>query len=137
MNRMILNKVRYYYRSKKFNCATTSLLILSEKYKINLSEQVIDSSVGMNGAGTYGAQCGLVEGALMFLGIIGKAKDISDIDIKCICKEFANAFENQFSSLQCSKLRPEGFSEDNPPHICEHLTCKAIEFNIDFLNNIY
>jgi hypothetical protein len=40
----------------------------------------------------------------------------------------AEGFEKQFGSLSCRELRPEGFSSDNPPHICEDLSRRAIRF---------
>lgn len=89
----------------------------------------------MHGAGEYGAQCGLVEGTLLFLGIIGRQMGIPDNEIIIGCKEFASNFEKQFSSLLCSILRPEGFSKKNPPQLCEGLTNRAICFNIEFIEN--
>lgn len=102
-------------------------------FSINLSEQVISAAIGMHGAGKYGAQCGLVEGTLMFLGIIGKEYSFQEKTIVDHCREYAKQFENKFQSLLCSALRPEGFKKNNPQHLCENLTCRAIEFNIDFV----
>lgn len=129
----VQTRVKNLYWDKDLNCATTNILILSEKFEIKLSNQVLDSAIGMHGAGKYGAQCGLVEGTLMFLGIIGKFKNIPENEIVSSCKMFAAEFEKKFSSLSCSFLRPEGFSEKNPPHLCEKLTCEAICFSIDFV----
>ena len=89
----------------------------------------------MHGAGKYGAQCGLVEGTLMFIGILGRTLNISDDDIVNSCNDFANQFENRFNSLLCNILRPEGFNPDNPSHLCEKLTCEAVCFNIDFITS--
>jgi len=116
------------------NCATTTLKILSEAFEVDLDEQVVDAALGMHGAGEYGAQCGLVEGTLMFLGIYGRGKNIPDNAIVQCCSEFAKQFENEFGSLQCSVLRPEGFHPDNPSHICEPLTCRAVEFSIRYIS---
>lgn len=135
MRSFVQKRVKYYYWDHDINCAATTLLILSEKFNVQLSEQVIDAATGMHGAGEYGAQCGLVEGTLMFLGIIGRLMGIPDHKIINSCKEFAGNFENKFSSLLCSILRPDGFSENNPSHLCEGLTCRAIGFNIEFVNN--
>ncbi len=129
-------RVRQYYWQDDVNCATASLKILSEVFSIELSDQVIDAALGMHGAGEYGAQCGLVEGTLMFLGIIGRARGIADADIVGSCSEFAGQFESRFQSLLCSVLRPEGFHRCNPPHLCEELTCDAIKFAIDFVTGL-
>ncbi len=128
-------KVNKYYWQDDINCATTNLMILSEIFSIELSEQVIDAALGMHGAGKYGAQCGLVEGTLMFLGIIGRSKGIPDDKIVDSCNEFAQQFENRFQTLLCKVLRPEGFHQDNPPHLCEELTCEAVMFNVGFIND--
>ena len=130
----VKTRVFKYYWKDDINCATTTLKILSEVFEIELNKQVIDAAIGMHGAGKYGAQCGLVEGTLMFLGIFGRENNIPDNIIVDSCREFANQFENEFNSLQCSILRPEGFHPDNPPHLCEPLTCKAVEFSINFIS---
>ena len=78
MSEFVKSRVAKYYWEDDINCATTSLKILSEKFGVDLSDQVVDAAVGMHGAGEYGAQCGLVEGALMFLGISGRRQHIPD-----------------------------------------------------------
>lgn len=128
-------RVKEYYWGDDINCATTSIKILAERFGIELSDQLIDSAIGMHGAGKYGAQCGLVEGALMFLGVVGRSLNIRDDDIIISCNEFAGRFENKFKTLLCSTLRPEGFHSDNPSHLCEELTCDAICFDIEFVED--
>lgn len=130
----IEERVREYYWQDDLNCATTSLKILSEIFSITLSDQVLSAAIGMHGAGKYGAQCGLVEGTLMFLGIIGKEHRLQEEAIVDQCREFARQFENTFHSLSCSRLRPECFKEENPPHVCEKLTCTATEFSRNFVS---
>lgn len=41
----------------------------------------MDAALGMHGAGGYRAQCGLVEGALMFIGIWGKMHGKEEAEI--------------------------------------------------------
>ena len=90
----------------------------------------------MHGAGGYRAQCGLVEGTLMFIGIylhtIGKTED----EIVSACYNFASAFDREFGSLRCFELRPTGFSESDPPHMCENLTCNGIGFAYQYILGI-
>ena len=129
----VKTRVSTFYWKDNFNCATTTLRILAEAFKIKLHKQVIDSATGMHGAGAYGAQCGLVEGTLMFLGIFLRKKNTAEKVIAESCREFASQFEKRFISLQCSILRPQGFHPDNPSHICEEITCKAVEFSLDFI----
>lgn len=90
----------------------------------------------MHGAGKYGAQCGLVEGALMFMGIWGRHNRMEDHCIIDGCRDFAGKFEARFGSLLCRELRPEGFGRENPPHLCEGITCDAIEFAVLYIENL-
>ena len=132
--KLVHRRVADYYWRDDINCATTSLKILSEIVGVDLSDQVIDAAVGMHGAGEYGAQCGLVEGALMFLGISGRRQNIPDDAIIHACKAYADQFEKRFGSLSCAVLRPEGFDPSNPPHLCEAFTREAIGFTIDYIS---
>lgn len=129
----VMDRVTRYYREDEINCAVATLKILAEQFDVEVSDQVLDSAVGMNGAGQYRAQCGLVEGAVMFLGILGRKLGMSDDDIMELSREYASRFEKRFGSLSCRVLRPEGFDEDNPPHICEPLSIDAICFDIEFV----
>ncbi|MEE4167170.1 MAG: C-GCAxxG-C-C family protein, partial [Desulfocapsaceae bacterium] len=92
-----------------------------------------DAAIGMHGAGGYRAQCGLVEGTLLFVGIYGKILGFSDAKTIELCRLFAQRFEHEFSSLLCRELRPEGFNDQNPPHLCEPLTVQALIFSIAFV----
>ncbi len=129
----VKNRVKKYYWEYNINCATTILKILSEHFQIILSNDLINAATGMHGAGKFGAQCGLVEGTLMFIGVFGKQRGFSDSSIAFLCNQFAGKFEKQFGSLQCNELRPQGFSTDNPPHLCETITCKGANFSIQFV----
>jgi C_GCAxxG_C_C family probable redox protein len=134
-NKLINEKVHSYYWNDDLNCAITSLLTFSEIFQINLNTQILDAAIGMPGAGSYGAQCGLVAGALMFIGIQGKEKGLETEDIVNRCNDFAKGFEDEFGSLNCRDLRPEGFKPENPPHLCEEITKKAIMFTLIYLNS--
>jgi len=135
MKDFIQSKVKRYYWVDDINCAAANLKILSEWFSVELADQVTDAAIGMHGAGKYGAQCGLVEGTLMFLGIFGRAKGIPDRSIVELCSTYARAFEDRFQTLLCRELRPEGFHPDNPPHLCEELTCQAVAFNVSFISS--
>ena len=129
MNEYITNRVHDLYWKEDINCARTTLVCLSELFEITLEPQTIWSAVGLHGAGGYRAQCGLVEGSLMFIGIylhgLGKTED----EIVSVC-------EKAFGSLRCLELRPSGFSESDPPHLCEKLTCNGIEFAYQYILGI-
>lgn len=128
--------VHRYYWEDDINCATTALKTLSELFEIDLHPQVVDAAIGMHGAGGFGAQCGLVEGSLMFIGIWGRAQARDEESVANACHRFAADFQAKFGSLICSQLRPEGFKSDNPPHLCEELTKKAIAFTAEFIGSI-
>ncbi len=131
----IAQRVHKYYWDLDLNCATTMLKILAEEYNVELHKQVIHSALGMHGAGKYRAQCGLVEGMLMFIGIYGSYLDYPENKIVDLCYDSASGFEKMFGSLVCKELRPEGFKPDNPPHLCEDLTIEAVKYAVDFISN--
>jgi hypothetical protein len=132
--KLITERVHAYYHLDELNCVTTTLKILAEKCNLPLAGQVLGAAVGMHGAGGYRAQCGLVEGTLMFLGILGREKGFADQKIIELCCRYAESFEEQFSSLLCRELRPEGFAPDQPPHLCEGLSCRSVEFSAAFID---
>ena len=133
---LIKRRVGQYYWKDDINCAETTLKVLSEIFEIPLNKQVLNSALALPGAGQCGAQCGIVSGTIMFLGIFGRENRIDDSTIKEFSKRFTNVFETTFKSVQCSVLRPEGFHPDNPPHICESLTCDGINISAKMVSDI-
>lgn len=133
MNSKIIELVHNYYWDMDINCARTMLLSLSKLTNVTLNSQTIDAAIGLHGAGGYRAQCGLVEGALMFLGIYASQKGYFDSEIAYLCYQYADEFTKHFSSIRCYDLRPSGFSENDAPHACEDLTVRAILFTYDFI----
>jgi C_GCAxxG_C_C family probable redox protein len=133
---LIEKRVHDYYWKDDINCAMCTLKVLAEIFSVDLNPQILDAAIGMNGAGKYRAQCGLVEGTLMLIGVLGKKKNIPYDDIKHLCYQFAERFEKEFGSLLCRDLRPDGFSPDNPPHLCEELTRKTILFSLNYIQEI-
>jgi C_GCAxxG_C_C family probable redox protein len=127
-------KVHNLYWNHDMNCSTTTLLTLSEIYHINLSSQVLDAVTGMPGVGRSGSLCGLVGGSIMFIGIRGKENGLEHEEIVIKCNNFVKGFEKEFGSLSCKDLRPQGFKPENPPHLCEEITKKAIMFTLNFLD---
>lgn len=133
MKKYITKRVHELYWEEDMNCARTALICLSEVFEVTIEPQTIWSAVGLHGAGGYRAQCGLVEGTLMFIGIylhvLGKTED----EIVSACFNFASAFDRTFGSLKCFELRPTGFSENDAPHMCENLTCNGIAFAYQYI----
>lgn len=133
MGDLIDERVHTYYWDQNLNCAVTTLKILGENFSVEIQPQVLEAAIGMPGAGRFGAQCGLVEGSLMFMGIYGTVKGLDHEQIVSVCHKFASAFQQRFNSLQCKDLRPRGFAPENPPHLCEGKTKTAISFAAKFI----
>lgn len=132
MQQSIQQLVHDYYWQKDFNCANTTLAVLAEIFSVKLSEQITSAAFGLN-AGRMGLQCGLVEGALMFIGIVGQTQKFDDASKHGLCQNFILAFQRKFGAITCTDLRPEGFAPENPPHLCEDRTVQAIDFSAHFI----
>lgn len=133
MSIIVKERVHELYWKEDINCARTMLVCLSEQFQVKLEEQTLHAAIGLHGAGGYGAQCGLVEGGLLFIGLYFKEIRKTDEEIIALCYQYAESFSNKFHSLACHCLRPGGFQEDDPPHACEKLTVEAVEFAINFV----
>lgn len=131
----IEQQVHELYWDRGMNCARTMLICLGKLFKVEYTAQALDSAVGLHGAGGFRAQCGLVEGGLMFLGIYYSQLGRDEETIISACFNYAKEFNLKFGSLECSDLRPNGFTENDPPHMCEKLTCDAISFAYNFIGN--
>lgn len=121
------------YWRHDINCAGTTLRVLSILHAFPLEGQVLEAATGMHGAGGFGAQCGLMEGALMFLGCYCASRGEPAPHTADICRAYAGAFTAEFGSLTCAVLRPGGFRDDDPPHLCEALTVNSIAFTHTYI----
>lgn len=133
MEKTIKNRVHQLYWQNDINCARTALTCFGELFQTDISRQSMNAAIGLHGAGGYRAQCGLVEGALMFIGIYFSDKEKTEEEISKICYQFAEQFTKRYGSLRCFDLRPNGFQETDPPHACEGLTGDAIHFVYQFI----
>ncbi len=136
MKKQIMNRVHELYWKDDINCARTAIICLSELFEITVEPQIIWSAIGLHGAGGYRAQCGVVEGTLMFIGIYLHMMKKTEDEIVSACYNFASDFDRRFGSLRCFELRPTGFSENDPPHMCESLTCNGIEFAYQYISEV-
>lgn len=137
MRDIIEKRVHELYWDLDVNCDTTTLLCLGQLFHVEINPQTINSAIGLHGAGGYRAQCGLVEGTLMFIGIYLSKKDKTDKELSEICYQFAEKFTEEYGSLRCFDLRPNGFNEDDPQHACEKLTVDAITFAHNFIADFH
>jgi len=133
---LIQERVYAYYHELGLNCARVSLDALCDIFDVELCDQVKDATIGLHGAGGHRDQCGLVEGPLMFIGIYFAQKNVPKETIIKYCYDFAVSFINEFGSLLCFTLRPQGFSADQPPAMCGDLTCRTIWHSYNFIKNI-
>ena len=133
MKDYIAKRVHELYWEQDLNCARTTMICLSELFQVTIDQSVFWAAAGMHGAGKYRAQCGLVEGALMFTGVYFQSIGKTEEEAVSACYHFAELFEKEYGSLRCRELRPTGFSEDDPPHMCEQLTCSTIEFAYQYI----
>ena len=129
---LIAHRVHHYYWQEDLSCAVTTLKILSEIFHTELDHQVMAATYGLN-AGRLGSQCGLVAGALMFIGIYGQQKGLDSQGTTELCHKFSSSFQAEFGSVLCKELRPQGFSPDYPLHLCEQITKQAITFSAEFI----
>ena len=125
--------IHHLYHDKDFNCAITTLICLGKEFGVDIDQQVLDSAICMNGGGRFRAQCGLVEGVLMFIGIYATQRGMKKKDMMKIAYGFCENFQNRFGSLLCRDLRPGGFQKTDPKHLCEPLTLDTVPFSIDYL----
>ncbi|MGE4465038.1 C-GCAxxG-C-C family (seleno)protein [Sphaerochaeta sp.] len=82
---------------------------------------------------TTGDQCGLVECAVMFIGIYHLERGWEEQDVAKLAYVLAETYRNRFGSLLCKDLRPGGFSEGDSSHLCENLTIGSIAFTYQFI----
>lgn len=132
MEKEIARRVHAYYWEDDYSCAEVTLRILEQLYPAGVDEKLLAAAYGLN-AGRCGLQCGLVEGALLFLGLYGRKKGLADSELKALCRAYCEAFSVRFGSLLCRELRPEGFGPQNPPHLCEARTVEAVAFSAAFV----
>lgn len=134
--KQISELVKHYYHDLDINCAKTTLGVLGGLFDCPLEQQLFLAASGMNGGGRSRAQCGLVEGAIMFMGVYFGQKGVSDDDVCVMIKRFIKEFKAEFGSISCAELRPGGFKKDDPPHMCEGLTVRSLVFCHSFINNL-
>ncbi|SHN65555.1 C-GCAxxG-C-C family protein [Desulfovibrio litoralis] len=132
----IAEKVHRLYWDVDMNCARTTMSCLSELFDLKIDKQTMNAAIGLHGAGCFRAQCGLVEGALMFIGIYLSEKGKTDQEISQACYLFAKQFTDKFGSLRCFDLRPNGFTENDPPHACESLSVESIFNTYQFIRHL-
>lgn len=130
----VAEKVHYFYHEAGINCAVGTLMLLSDIFSIELQEQVYDSAIAMVGAGKYGAQCGILEGCMMFASIYAIKFGLGKKEIVPLIYKWSSMFEKEMGSIVCKGLRPYPFTpEDAPKHLCEPITVKGVSLAVKFI----
>jgi len=134
LEELVTARVENMYHDQELSCVHAVLKILAELFDIEVTEQIFAASAGMyGGGGEYGAQCGLVQGGILFLGLLGSRRGMDREAIGKSCHALSAQAEAELGSLLCREVRPEGFAEDNPPHLCEPRTVQSIVSTARFL----
>jgi C_GCAxxG_C_C family probable redox protein len=66
----IENEAEQHFRSKKMNCAEAALKALKDRFRPDLSDEVIRMATGFGGGSGSGCVCGAVAGATMAMGLV-------------------------------------------------------------------
>ena len=127
-------------RKRSMNCTGTAMSTVPEPccslpgraVRVTYEPQTLNAAVGLHGAGGYRAQCGLVRQSHVCRSLF-KWAWLGGGAIVSACYRFAEAFSGEFGSLTCSICVRADFSPDDPPHRCEALTCRAVEFTYKFM----
>jgi C_GCAxxG_C_C family probable redox protein len=86
---------------------------LGKLFHKEIKEQTVNAAIGLHDGGGYRAQCGIVEGSLMFIALMSKEEYKKSVtEIAGFCFDFVEMFEKEFKSLRCYDLRPNGFREE-------------------------
>ncbi len=106
METLVKERVATYFVSGDNNCAMTVLRVLSEVFETPVAQPVINAAQCMPGAGGVDHLCGLISGALMFVGVWGGQQGLHRSVLRPVTSGFSQAVQERFSSLMCSDLRP-------------------------------
>ncbi|MBN1260425.1 MAG: C-GCAxxG-C-C family protein [Anaerolineae bacterium] len=107
MNSLIAQRVAELFVSGRYNCAMTSLAVLGEVFDIPLEPQTLAAARCLPAVGDTGGLCGLVSGALMFIGVWSAAHGFHRSDLGVATAAFVAGVYQVFGSAQCCDLRSE------------------------------
>ena len=116
-------QVRLYFTSGRYNCAMTTLKVLTEVFEVPLHPQVLDAARMAPGAGGTGGLCGLVTGALMFVGLWSAQHRIPRDRLRPLTQGMMAEIRERFGSVRCEVLEND----------CSKLTFEMLSFLIPHL----
>ena len=103
---LVQQRAATYFVTGENNCAMTVLRVLSEVFETPVAQPVIDAAQCMPGVGGIDHLCGLISGALMFVGVWGGQQGLHRQTLRPLTSSFSQAVTERFGSLMCSDLRP-------------------------------
>lgn len=132
---LVQQRVATYFVTGENNCAMTVLRVLGEVFEMPVTQPVIDAAQCMPGAGGVDHLCGLVAGALMFVGVWGGQQGLHRAVLRPVTSGFSQAVAERFGSLMCSDLRPAdgcgplavAFLTFAIPYLESHLNVEALK----------
>jgi len=127
METLVQQRVATYFVTGENNCAMTVLRVLAEVFETPVAQPVIDAAQCMPGAGGVDHLCGLVSGALMFVGVWGGQQGLHRSALRPITSSFSQAVQERFGSLMCGDLRPADG--------CGPLAVAFLTFAVSYLKN--
>lgn len=107
-DRFIRDRVQTYFVDGDDNCAMSTLRILGEYFETPLDLQVLDAAQCVPGAGGTGEACGLIMGALMFIGVWGAKHHHPRESLNLLAQRVTTYVQHQFGSVCCRDLQLEG-----------------------------
>jgi hypothetical protein len=134
LEELVAVRVEHMFHDLDLSCVHTTLKILSEVYETEVGQQIYDASAPMaGGGGCYGGQCGLIQGGVMFIGILSTQRGLDKEACDKHAFDYSAQSEKELGSLLCREIRPEGFADDNPPNLCEPRTVTSIVSTARFI----
>lgn len=134
LEELVAKRIDVYYGEPKLSCVHAMLKILAEVFQVDVSREIYDASAGMaGGGGRFGGQCGLIQGGILFIGIVSARLAVDQDTLKQHCFDYSALAEKELGSLLCREIRPEGFAEGNPPDLCKPRTIQSIVSTSKFI----
>ncbi len=114
--------VQRYFVLGTDNCAMTTLRVLGEHFDVPIPPAVLDAAQCMPGAGGNGGLCGLVAGALMFVGLWGGQHGHPRAALGPVTQTLNTAITQRFGSTLCRDLRREAGCGTLAVELLAHIT---------------
>lgn len=96
-----------------YNCAETLLNAANEEYNLELDEKTFKAITPFGGGFYCERTCGAFSGSLVAIGaMFTEDKPTANQKIKDMSKELVEAFEKEFGTLNCAKIKEKFRDEE-------------------------